>query len=131
MVLVVHGIGDEQLADLTMLLCDVVPQSVDPERAISTMGWFYSEQQANLLAVSNRIMTTIKTHFDAGAPKAAKLHRGLQDDQLASRNLTESVQIKDNATAHIAATVFTAQQQEQEKEDDSAAEDVATPEQLV
>ena len=58
------------LAELALVLLEVVPHAATPERVFSTMGWYESGKAARLSAGTNAQKTAIKMHYDSYKPQA-------------------------------------------------------------
>lgn len=53
------------LAELALVLLEVVPHAATPERVFSTMGWYESGKAARLSVGTNAQKTAIKMHYDS------------------------------------------------------------------
>lgn len=58
------------LAELALVLLEVVPHAATPERVFSTMGWYESGKAARLSVGTNAQKTAIKMHYDSYKPQA-------------------------------------------------------------
>ena len=57
-----------ELAEVALILLDVVPHAAEPERVFSKMGWNGSGKSTWLSNEANTMWTTIKMHYDACRP---------------------------------------------------------------
>eukprot|EP00775_Hariotina_reticulata_P003312 gene3312-3588_t len=62
--------GGAALAELALVLLDVVPHAAEPERVFSKMGWYEGRQSNRLSVLSNSKKTTIKLYYEGLKPAA-------------------------------------------------------------
>jgi hypothetical protein len=60
-----------ELANLALLLCDIVPHSAEPERVFSYAGWFQSSKRTSLALTTTTMLTGIKMFYSQGPPRSA------------------------------------------------------------
>jgi hypothetical protein len=58
------------LAELALVLLEVVPHAATPERVFSTMGWYEGGKATRLSVGTNAQKTAIKMHYDSFKPQA-------------------------------------------------------------
>ena len=83
------------VAELAIMLNDVVPHAAEPERAFSKLGWYQSGKSARLSSAVATQKTTIKMHYDAVKPVVVQ---GQQEQQV---ELPDSIDL--TVPVHIAA----------------------------
>jgi hypothetical protein len=107
------------LAELAIVLEDMVPHAADPERVFSKLGWYASGKTTRLSTAVAMQKTSIKLHYDA-------VTRPVQHKEQ-ERSVPDTVDL--TGPAHIAAAGLSDSSVAAAAEEAAAAQQDSTPEQ--